>query len=75
MLKREAIYPAALPERGGLDARPGLQSMLCAQRLALNPAHTESRTISAKYFNPAPVWKVSFQNKKIIDIDKALPLK
>ena len=32
MLKREAIYPAALPGRGGLDARTDLQSMLCAQQ-------------------------------------------
>lgn len=67
--------PQTLPGRGGLDARHGLSSQLCAQRLALNPSHTKSRAISAKYFNSAPVWKVSFQNKKIIDINKALPLK
>jgi hypothetical protein len=36
---------------------------------------SQSRAIITKYFNPAPVWKVSFQNKKIIDINKALLLK
>jgi hypothetical protein len=49
--------------------------LLCAQRLALNRSHAKSRAISDKYFNSAPFWKVTFENKKIIDINKALPLK
>lgn len=46
LILRSKVTPQSLPGRDGLDARHGLQSMLCAQRLELNLCRNTGQRIA-----------------------------